>query len=392
MIPVIIFDKCQCDPKKCTAKRMMKFGLGKEAKTLGAIPKGSVVLSPFSDRAMSPADIHAARKGLVVMDLTWTNIDEFPRLRNVEERALPYLLASNPVNWGRPMELNSAEAVMAALYILGEKEQAAEFLGRFNWAPEFMRLNGEMLEDYSKAKDSAEVVRIQNEYIESVTKERSVAGKDGIEYEVAVGPAGIVLRAAHDALEPHADLLEDPPGTDVVRMGGGLHAVCEHPQYREVDDGLCGLSGESLPPPPAPDAVTELAGFRFVVDAEQPRGPDDLPAVRHCPSVEVGVAVIFPDMLPHGLVGICQGVEGGEAHESPHKGVLTEVLVGLHRIGEAESAKDEPVRGDVDGTELSHCDPGRTMVGVGFILSFNAEPLPVPGVSVLSGSNINVML
>jgi pre-rRNA-processing protein TSR3 len=168
MIPVIIYDKCQCDPKKCTAKRMLKFGLGKEAKTLGAIPKGSIVLSPFSDRALSPADIRYARKGLVVMDLTWTNIDEFPRLKTVEERALPYLLASNPINWGRPMELNSAEAVMAALYILGEKEQADSFLGRFNWAPEFVRLNGSMLEDYSKAKDSTEVVAIQNRYLESI--------------------------------------------------------------------------------------------------------------------------------------------------------------------------------------------------------------------------------
>lgn len=150
---------------------MMKFGLGKEAKTLGSIPSGSIVLSPFSDKAMSPADIHAARKGLVVMDLTWTNIDEFPRLKRCEERALPYLLAANPINWGRPMELNSAEAVMAALYILGEKEQASEFLGRFNWAPEFMRLNGNLLEDYSKAKDSTEVVKIQNEYLKDIIGE-----------------------------------------------------------------------------------------------------------------------------------------------------------------------------------------------------------------------------
>lgn len=169
MIPVIIYDECQCDPKKCTAKRMLKFGLGKEAKTLKAIPPGSVVLSPFADRALSPADIVHARRGLVVMDLTWTNIDQFPRVKRTEERALPYLLASNPINWGRPMELNSAEAVMASLYILGEKEQAETFMGRFNWAPEFMRLNGNMLEDYSKAENSTEVVRIQNEYIESVT-------------------------------------------------------------------------------------------------------------------------------------------------------------------------------------------------------------------------------
>ncbi len=174
MIPVIVYDECQCDPKKCTAKRMLKFGLAREAKTLGAIPSGSIVLSPFSDRALSPADRPHARKGLVVMDLTWTNIDQFPRLKRVEERALPYLLASNPINWGRPSELNSAEAVMAALYILGEKEQASGFLERFNWAPEFMRLNGNMLEDYSNAENSTEVVRIQQEYIDSVIAEARV--------------------------------------------------------------------------------------------------------------------------------------------------------------------------------------------------------------------------
>ena len=41
-------------------------------------------------------------------------------------------------------------------------------MGRFNWAPEFMRLNGAMLDEYSRAKDSTAVVRIQNEYIQSV--------------------------------------------------------------------------------------------------------------------------------------------------------------------------------------------------------------------------------
>ncbi|MDO5837366.1 MAG: DUF367 family protein [Methanomassiliicoccales archaeon] len=168
MIPVFVYDKNQCDPKKCTAKRMLKFGLAKEAKTLHAIPKGSIVLSPFAEKALSPDDIRYARHGLVVMDLTWTNIDEFPRPKGTNDRALPYMLASNPINWGKPMELNSAEAVMASLFILGEREQAETFLGRFNWAPEFMRLNGELLEEYSSAKDSTEVVRIQNEYIDSI--------------------------------------------------------------------------------------------------------------------------------------------------------------------------------------------------------------------------------
>ena len=114
-----------------------------------------------------------ARNGLVVMDLTWTNIDEFPRLSRTQDRALPYLLAANPINWGRPMELNSAEAVLASLIILGQKEQADSFMGRFNWAPEFVRLNGELLDAYSRASDSTEVVRIQNEYVNSIKSQFS---------------------------------------------------------------------------------------------------------------------------------------------------------------------------------------------------------------------------
>ena len=178
MIQVLIYDECQCDPKKCTTKRMVKFGMGRDV-PLRSIPRGSIVLSPFSRKALSPADRGHARRGLVVMDLTWTNIDDFPRTRGTEDRALPYLLAANPINWGRPMELNSAEAVMASLYILGEKEQASEFLGRFNWAPEFMRLNGNMLEDYSKARDSAEVVEIQNEYLRSILGDDFDVGSEG---------------------------------------------------------------------------------------------------------------------------------------------------------------------------------------------------------------------
>jgi len=171
MMPVLIYDECQCDPKKCTAKRMLKFDLGREVKNLKSIPSGSILLSPFADTALSPSDAQYARKGLVVVDMTWTNIDSFPNIHRVRPRSLPYLIAANPVNWGRPMELNSAEAVMASLIILGETCQAEEFLGRFNWAPEFMRLNRYLLDDYSQAKDSSEVVKIQNEYLESIRKD-----------------------------------------------------------------------------------------------------------------------------------------------------------------------------------------------------------------------------
>ena len=173
MIPILIYDKDQCDPKKCTAKRMEKFGLGKEV-PLNRIPPGSVVLSPFGEKTLSPADIKYARRGLVVMDLTWTHIDELPKVRGAKARKLPYLLASNPINWGRPWNLNSAEAVLASLIIMGQDEQAELFMPRFNWAPEFVVLNKALLDEYKAASDDEDVDRIQQEYIDSVT-----APKDG---------------------------------------------------------------------------------------------------------------------------------------------------------------------------------------------------------------------
>jgi len=170
MIKVFVQDRCQCDPKKCTAKKLVKFGLAENI-GVASIPAGAIVLSPFAEQALSPADLKYAKKhGLVVIDMTWTNIDDFPKVRNANERALPYLLASNSINWGKPMELNSAEAAFASLIILGQKEQADGFVGRFNWAAEFLRLNGELLDEYSNAKDSTDVVRIQNEYVESIKK------------------------------------------------------------------------------------------------------------------------------------------------------------------------------------------------------------------------------
>lgn len=168
MIPVIVYDMDQCDPRKCTAKRMEKFGLAKEL-PLRRIPAGSVVLSPFGKQVLSPADLPHARRGLVVMDLTWTNIDEFPHVRGEKARRLPYLVASNPVNFGKPWRLNSAEAVLASLIIMGQDEQAELFMPRFNWAPTFVTMNRELLDAYREAGDAAGVQKASDDYVESIT-------------------------------------------------------------------------------------------------------------------------------------------------------------------------------------------------------------------------------
>ncbi|MDD1769977.1 MAG: DUF367 family protein, partial [Methanomassiliicoccales archaeon] len=148
MIPVFVYDKGECDPKKCTAKKMLRFKLAQQLSSVRSIPKGSVILDPTAEKALSIEDAPKARGyGLVVMDLSWNKIEGFPAVReDAHRRALPYLLAANPVNWGKPLRLTSSEAVAAALYIMGEKEQARFVMSKFSWGEQFLLLNAEPLE------------------------------------------------------------------------------------------------------------------------------------------------------------------------------------------------------------------------------------------------------
>lgn len=161
-----VYDEGQCDPKRCTARKMLRFGIVRSLRSLKSVPYGSIVLNPMAEKAVSREDSQRAlRHGIVVLDLSWKNIDTFPKVRaDAAQRALPYLLAANPVNWGKPFRLSSAEALAAALYIMGVKEQAAATLSKFSWGEQFLVLNREPLERYSEAGSSEEVIGIQLEY------------------------------------------------------------------------------------------------------------------------------------------------------------------------------------------------------------------------------------
>lgn len=87
------------------------------------------------------------------------------RGRMAQEKGSAFLVAANPGHFGRAFMLNSVEAYAAALYILGEKEQAELVLSKFNWGLRFLEVNKEPLEEYAEAKDSSDIVRIQSYYI-----------------------------------------------------------------------------------------------------------------------------------------------------------------------------------------------------------------------------------
>ncbi|WP_430503638.1 DUF367 family protein [Haloparvum sp. PAK95] len=154
------------DPDKCTARKLSRFDLAELHRSDRATP-GGVVLNPHAEQALSPADAELAReRGLVALDCSWESAGEKQFSMRGEHRALPYLVAANPVNFGRPMELTTVEAFAAGLHILGEPEQADEILGKFTWGETFSELNEEPLRRYAECEDSSEIIEIQQEYLD----------------------------------------------------------------------------------------------------------------------------------------------------------------------------------------------------------------------------------
>ncbi len=151
------------DPDKCTARRLAKFDHAELHRSTRATPYG-IVLNPFAEQALSPAD-RTVTDRLVALDCSWeTAKREAFDLAGVH-RALPFLVASNPVNYGTPFQLNTLEALAGALVILGEREQAEEICSTVRWGETFLELNAEPLQRYSECVDSSEVVAIQEEYL-----------------------------------------------------------------------------------------------------------------------------------------------------------------------------------------------------------------------------------
>jgi pre-rRNA-processing protein TSR3 len=130
---------------------------------ISAIPRNTLLLDPTAEQALSPADKMA--RSITVLDCSWEVLDTGTVSSWRIRRALPFLVAANPVNFGRPCMLSSVEALAAALIITGEREQAEQVLGRVSWGVRFLEVNAEPLSLYSAAKDSTEVVKIQSQFI-----------------------------------------------------------------------------------------------------------------------------------------------------------------------------------------------------------------------------------
>jgi pre-rRNA-processing protein TSR3 len=143
--------------------KMKRFGRVKILSRISDIPRNTLLLDPTAEKAISPMDRDTP--SLTVLDCSWEVLDTSVVQKFRTRRALPFLLAANPLHYGKPFQLSSIEAFAAALFILGEQEQAMQILSLYTWGGRFIELNAEPLSLYAEAKNSAEVIAIQSGYL-----------------------------------------------------------------------------------------------------------------------------------------------------------------------------------------------------------------------------------
>ncbi|XP_057783751.1 uncharacterized protein LOC131003569 isoform X1 [Salvia miltiorrhiza] len=190
-IQLAMWDFGQCDAKRCTGRKLARFGFLKEMRVGTGF--GGIALSPVGTQCVSQEDLELIkRRGLAVVDCSWARLNDVPftKLRCAAPRLLPWLVAANPVNYGRPCELSCVEALAAALIICGEEETGNLLLSKFKWGHAFLSLNRELLKAYSECKNGADMIAVQNDWLsqqnsrpsdEHLTKgqgERSGSNKD----------------------------------------------------------------------------------------------------------------------------------------------------------------------------------------------------------------------
>jgi pre-rRNA-processing protein TSR3 len=171
-VHLFVYHAGHCNPKHCTAKRLAKFGYVVLLHSLQQIPRSSLVLDPFEEKALSPED--RTFPSITALDYSWKKSERFSRkykksFRN--GRALPYLVAANSINFGKPTKLSTAEALAAALFIVGEKSKALNIVSKFSWGKTFMDLNMEALEAYSEVESSSDIIDLQEMFIKHISEE-----------------------------------------------------------------------------------------------------------------------------------------------------------------------------------------------------------------------------
>lgn len=161
-VPLFLWIVGEDHPRACTGRRLAAHRLVRVLAPRATAP-AAILLDPHAEQPLSPSDAHRVhRRGIAAVDCSWNRLGErgrYPSGRSdgfppERRRRLPWLRAGNPQHYGRVGELNTVEALAAALYVLGRPAQADHVLDATGSGRSFPDLNSLLLREYAAATDA----------------------------------------------------------------------------------------------------------------------------------------------------------------------------------------------------------------------------------------------
>jgi len=92
---------------------------------------------------------------------------------------VPYLVAANSVNYGRPWRLNCVEALAACFFICGHEDWAHEVLAHFSYGEPFLEINAQLLKRYAACANEEEIKKAEEVWLAKIEREYSESRVEG---------------------------------------------------------------------------------------------------------------------------------------------------------------------------------------------------------------------
>jgi pre-rRNA-processing protein TSR3 len=170
---------------------------------------------------------------------------------------VPYLVAANSVNYGRPWRLNCVEALAATFYICGHEDWAHEVVTHFSYGETFLEINSQVLKRYAACTTEEEVKEAEKVWLAKIEREYndSRVDNEGLPKEDAWEGGNMNRRPVFDSDDEDDSDMDGPKGSD---------------QEDDDEEGGVDVDKDLLPPLEQSDDEEEMAELRRRVLQSKP--------------------------------------------------------------------------------------------------------------------------